>query len=285
MNNFGVVLEGGAMRGVFTAGILDFFLDNDVNIHNVLAVSAGAFVGMNYVSKQRGRIMESVVEPMAHERIMSLGNLIKHGEFWDMDKLFGTIPKERAPFDFESFKNSGKRFITSTVNCDTGELVYHDSFKDLDEFLHICRVANSLPLLAKIGYIDGAPMLDGGMADAIPIAKALEENWDKTIVIFTRERDYRKSPKGDIYNSGMVRFLYRKYKGLLKVIDERPSKYNDSIELINRLEDEGKIFVFRPEGIILKNNERDADALKEYHRKGYEIAARRFEELKTFLNA
>ena len=128
-------------------------------------------------------------------------------------------------------------------------------------------------------------MLDGGMADAIPIDKALEEKWDKTIVIFTRERDYRKSPKGDIYNSGLVRFLYRKYKGLLRVIDGRPAKYNESIELINRLEDEGKIFVYRPEGIILQNNEHDADVLREYHRKGYEIAERRFEELQKFLNA
>ncbi|MCR5116744.1 MAG: patatin family protein [Lachnospiraceae bacterium] len=281
----GIILEGGAMRSIFTAGILDYFLDKQIDIPNVLAVSAGAYAGMNYVSGQKGRIMDSVVEPLRNEQLLGLKVWLKTGDFFNMDLLFNRIPREESPFDFEAFQNSGKRFLTSVINCNTGEATYYDKFKDLDEFLHIIRVGNSLPLLAKVGYIDGEPMMDGGMADAIPVRKALEEGWDKIIVVFTREATYRKAAKGDIYNSKWVKLFYHKYKGLLKAIDVRPGLYNESIELLNKLEKEGRAFVFRPEGIKLTNKESNPDVLREYYKVGYEYADRRYEEFMAFLNA
>ncbi len=285
MGKVGIILEGGAMRSIFTAGILDFFLDKKIDIPNVLAVSAGAYAGMNYVSGQRGRIIEAVVEPMSNGSIFSLKHFLKTGDFFDMDLLFGKIPKETHPFDFEAFLASGKRFITSTVNCITGEAVYHDSFNNIDEFLNTCRVANSLPLLAKMGYINKVPMMDGGMVDAIPIDYALQDGWDKIVVVLTRESTYRKSAKGDIYNSKAVKYVYHKYKGLLKSIDARPQKYNESIELVEKLAKEGKVMLYRPEGITLSNNESDYDTLKSFYKVGYEYAASRYDELITFLNA
>lgn len=281
----GIILEGGAMRGIFTAGIMDYFLDANIDIPNVLAVSAGAYSGMNYVSGQRGRIMSAVIEPLRNEKLLGAAHFFKTGEFFNMDLLFDKIPKHESPFDFEAFVNSGKRFITSVVNCNTGEAKYYDKFKDLDDFLHICRVGNSLPLLSKVGYIDGEPYMDGGMVDAIPISKALEEGWEKIIVVFTREASYRKSAKGDIYNSKIVKLLYRKYKGLLKAIDIRPKKYNEAIEKLNELEKEGKAFVFRPEGIKLTNNESDTEMLKKYYNVGYEYAKSRHDEFMAFLNS
>lgn len=280
----GVILEGGAMRSIFTAGVMDYLLERDLNIPNVIAISAGAYAGMNYVSGQKGRILDAVVKPMETHKILGLGVFLKTGDFFNMDLLFNKIPKGECPFDFEAFKNSGKKFITSTINCETGEPTYFDEFKDIDEFLHICRVANSLPLLAKMGNINGIPMMDGGMADAIPLDKALEEGWDKIIVVFTREASYRKSPKGDIYNSNGVKRIYRKYKGLLSAIDKRPKKYNDTIERLNEMEKEGKAFVFRPEGIVLTNNESNPKVLRNYYKVGYEYAAKRYDELMEFLN-
>ncbi len=273
------------MRGIFTAGIVDYFLDANINIPNVLAVSAGAYSGMNYVSGQRGRIMDAVIEPLRNEKLLGAKNFFTTGEFFNMDLLFNRIPKHESPFDFDSFIKSGKRFITSVINCNTGEPQYYEQFKDLDEFLHICRVGNSLPLLSRMGYLDGEPCMDGGMADAIPISKAIEEGWNKIIVVFTREASYRKGAKGDIYNSKIVKFLYRKYKGLLKAIDARPKKYNDSIDLLNQLEAEGRAFVYRPEGITLANKESNTEVLKNYYNVGYEYAKSRHDELIAFLNS
>lgn len=280
----GIILEGGAMRSIFTAGIMDYYLEAGINIDNILAVSAGAYAGMNYVSGQQGRIIESVVEPLRHEKLLGASVFFKTGDFFNMDLLFDRIPKVDCPFDFDAFKNSDKRFLTSVINCNTGEPRYFDKFDSMDEFLNVIRVGNSLPLLARVGYIDGEPYMDGGMADAIPIAKALEEGWDKIIVVFTREATYRKNSRGDIYNSWPVKLFYRKYKGLLKAIDERPAKYNNSIELLNKLEAEGKAFVYRPEGIVLANKESDPDVLKHYYKVGFEYAKKRHDELMEFLN-
>lgn len=281
----GIILEGGAMRGIFTAGVMDLFLDKGVEIPNVLAISAGAYAGMNYISGQRGRIIESVIRTLDKEKICGFDVLLKTGDYFNMDLLFDRIQREgAAPFDFEAFKASDKRFITSTINCLTGEPQYFEDFKDFDEFIHITRVANSLPMLARTGWVDGVPMLDGGMYDAIPIAKALEEKWDKIIVVFTREASYRKKNNSDIYNSWPVKLIYHKYKGLLKSIEERPKRYNDSIELLNKMEQEGKVFVIRPEGVTLTNGESDPEVLERYYHVGYDCAAARYDELMAYLN-
>ena len=279
----GIILEGGAMRSIFTAGVIDFFLEKNIDIKNIIAISAGAYAGMNYVSGQKGRVLDSVVKPMGSNRVLGLPVFLKTGEFFNMELLFDKIPKHDSPFDFEAFKNSGKRFITSTIDCNTGVPKYFDEFKDLDEFLHVIRVANSLPLLAKVGYIDGVPMMDGGMYDAIPLSKAKEEGWDKIIVVFTREKSYRKSADNDIYNSKMVKVLYHKYKGLLQSIDGRPKRYNDSIEELEQMEKEGKAFVIRPEGVKLVNNESDPEKLTAFYNVGYETAKARYAELLSFL--
>ena len=280
----GIILEGGAMRSIFTAGVMDFFLEKNIVMPNVLAVSAGAYAGMNYVSGQKGRIITSVVEPMAHEKMLGPGVFMKTGEFFNMDALFDRIPRVDSPFDFEAFKASGKRFITSAINCLTGELHYYDKFDSLDEFLHVIRVANSLPLLAKMGYIDDVPMMDGGMADAIPIRRAIEEGWKKIVVVFTREASYRKSAHGDIYNSKVVKRMYKKFPGLLKAIDKRPATYNSSIEMLNEMEKRGEAFVIRPTKVKLTNNESNPEVLKEYYREGYADAEARYDELMEYLN-
>lgn len=282
MENVGIILEGGAMRSMFSAGVLDFFLDNDIEIPNVMAVSAGAYAGMNYVSGQRGRVLDAVIKPLETEKYLGFRTFLKKGTFFDMDLMFDEIPKRRVPFDFQAFSQSAKRFIVSTVNCLTGEAVYYDKFEDEDIFLKICRAANSLPFIAKITEIDGMPMLDGGMADAIPIGKALEEGWKKIVVVVTRDVKYRKKQRH--FYIAMIKLLYHKYPKFIRMVMERAQIYNHSLEVLQDLEKEGRAFILRPaEHMDLTNNEADAGRLREYYKHGYEVAEERHDELKEFL--
>lgn len=281
-NRVGIVLEGGAMRCIFSAGIMDFLAEKGVHIPNVLAVSAGAYVGMNYASGQTGRCMKALVEPLREYQYMGFKTFLKKGTFFDMDYLFNEVPKIKAPFDFEGFKNFKGRFITSTVDLNKGEAMYHEKFETQEEFFDICRAANSMPFIAKISMIGGIPMLDGGMADAIPIEKALQEGWEKIIVVFTRDIKYRKKEKEGLYQRALE-LVYRKYPKFVELVRRRAKRYNDSIETIARLEKEGRAFVFRPEGLTVENSESDVDKLTEYYRCGYDAAKERYEELLQFL--
>lgn len=282
MENVGVILEGGAMRSMFCAGVLDFFLDNDIQIPNVMAVSAGAYAGMNYVSEQRGRVLDAIIEPMKTEKYLGISTFFKKGTFFDMDLLFDEIPKRRSPFDFETFSSSAKRFITSTVNCITGQPVYYEKFNDEDSFLKICRAANSLPFIAKITKIDGIPMLDGGMADAIPIERALEEGWKKIVVVVTRNTKYRKKQR--YFYLAMIKLLYHKYPEFVRLVAGRAARYNRSLDILEDMEKEGRAFVIRPsDDIYLLNNETDTEKLREYYEHGYEVAGEKKKELKEFL--
>lgn len=272
------------MRSVFSAGVIDFLMEKGIQIPNILAVSAGAYAGMNYASGQIGRCLEAVVEPLREYRYMGLKTFLRKGTLFDMDFLFDEVPRKRAPFSFEAFRHFDGRFITSTVDCNTGEAVYHEKFSNVEELFKICKAANSLPLIAKITNINGTPMLDGGMADAIPIARALEEGWKKIIVVFTRDSSYRKKEKQRIY-LGTLGLVYRKYPNFLKLVKGRARRYNEAIDTIAELEKQGRAFVIRPTKLTVKNNECDVEKLTAYYHHGYETAKERYEELLQFLEA
>lgn len=279
----GIILEGGAMRSMFSAGILDYFLDKNIVIPNVLAVSAGAYAGMNYVSGQRGRVIDAVIKPLETDKYLGPGTFFRKGTFFDMDFLFEEVPKNRVPFDFEHFQSSPVRFITTTINCLTGETCYFEKFKDMDELMQICRAANSMPLLAKVADYLGTPMLDGGMGDAIPIGKALEEGWKKILVVLTRDREYRKKRR-HVYLM-IIRTIYHKYPNFVRLVEERSERYNACLEQIEQLEQEGRLMVFRPSTITVTNQESNVDTLMEYYQHGYDTAAEKAEELLAFLRA
>ena len=281
MKQIGIMIEGGAMRSVFAAGVLDFFLEKEIEIPNVLAVSAGAYAGMNYVSGQKGRAVEAVIKPLEKEKFMGPATFFKKGTFFDMDFLFDVVPKNLVPFDFATFTKSAKRFIINTTNCLTGECVYHENFESEDEFWNICRVANSLPFISKTGKIGGVPMLDGGMAEALPISKVIEEGWEKVVVILSRKEDYRKKYRH--FYMMMIRLLYRKYPRFVRTVAARADKYNESLEEIGRLQKEGRALVLRPSKLSVKNSESDVDILMDYYRHGYEEEQGREEEIFNFL--
>lgn len=280
----GLILEGGAMRSVFSAGVLDRLMEEGIQIPNVLAVSAGAYAGMNYVSGQKGRIVTAVIDPLKEYKYLGFRTFLRKGTFFDMDYLFKEVPKTRAPYDFRKLKEYKGKFITSTVNMITGENIYHDTFRDEDEFFQICQAANSMPLIAKISQVDGIPMLDGGMADAIPVQKALEEGWNKIVIVLTRDAAYRKKPKANLYMTA-IKLVYRKYPEFLKLIEERAQRYNEALDKIIELKKQGKAFVFRPSSVTVGNSESNVDTLMKYYRHGFDTATERMEELKKFLGS
>lgn len=283
MSETGIILEGGAMRSVFAAGVLDFFMEEKIEVPNILAVSAGAYAGMNYVSGQKGRTVDAVIKPLEKEKYMGAATFFRKGTFFDMDYLFDKVPKLQAPFDFEAFRNSAKRFLINTIDCSTGKSVFFDKFETEDSFWTLCRAANSLPFISKITHIDGKPMLDGGMSDAIPLAKAIEEGWEKLIIVLTRKKEYRKKDRR--FYLFMLRILYHKYPELVKTVAGRAEKYNQCLEAIEKMEKEGKALVLRPKKMAITNQESDVTTLMEYYYHGYEEARERKEEIQNFLYA
>lgn len=280
-NKTGMLIEGGAMRSVFAAGVLDFFMERNIEVANVLAVSAGAYAGMNYVSGQRGRLVDAVIKPLEQEKYMGPATFIKKGTFFDMDYLFDVVPRKLAPFDFKTFCNSTKRFLINTTDCRTGESVYYDEFESEEQFWKICRAANSLPFISKISHINGIPMLDGGMADALPISRVIEEGWEKVVIILTRKSDYRKKYRH--FYMMLLRFVYHRYPQFIKTVAGRNQKYNACLDEIERMEKEGRALVFRPSRMTVSNNESNVDTLMEYYQHGHEEAMRREEEICNFL--
>lgn len=281
-HKIGILLEGGAMRSMFSAGVLDFLMDKKIQIPNVLAISAGAYAGLNYVSGQRGRVIEANIKPLETHPYVGLKTFLRTGELFDMELLFDRIPNEIAPFDFEAFFHSGRKFITGTVDCETGEAVYFDAFRDKEHLMRVCRAANSLPLAARRVNVDGRWMLDGGMADAIPVNKMLELGWEKAVVVLTREESYRKQPAGDGYIR-LLHLCYKKYPRFLELIKGRAERYNRSLDQLKELEAAGKVWILRPGRLQMQNAQRDVGKLMEYYRHGYETAEANYESLLAFL--
>lgn len=281
MKQAGIMIEGGAMRSVFAAGVLDYFMEKGIEVPNVLAVSAGAYAGMNYVSGQKGRAVEAVIKPLEKEKFMGPATFFKKGTFFDMDFLFDVVPKKLVPFDFDAFTSSAKKFIINTTDCRTGKSIFHENFDTEDQFWKICRAANSLPFISRISRIDNIPVLDGGMADALPVAKALEEGWEKILVILTRKSDYRKKYRH--FYMLMIRTLYRRYPAFVRTVAGRARKYNECLMEIEEMEKQGKALVLRPSRLAISNNESNVDVLMDYYRHGYEEAMGREKEIWDFL--
>ena len=195
MKKVGLVLEGGAMRGLYTAGVLDVFLDNDIKIDGIVGVSAGALFGCNYVSKQSGRVLRYNLKYLNDKRYISTHSLIKTGNIINTEFAFHEIPQKLDIFDNKTFKKSKTKFYATVTNVETGEAEYiliNDCTKDIEYF----RATSAMPFLSKIVEIDDKKYLDGAIADSIPVQKCIDMGYDKIIVVLTRPITYRrKKPK------------------------------------------------------------------------------------------
>ncbi len=228
-----------------------------------------------YASRQRGRAKYSNIDVLEKYNYIGLKYLLKKRNILDFDLLFNEFPEHILPYDYETYFASPERFVMVTTNCLTGEANYFEEKKDKNRVIDIVRASSSLPIVCPIAYVDGIPMLDGGIVDSIPLQRAISDGYTRNVVVLTRNRGYRKDSK-DIR---VPSFIYRKYPNLREALGRRCAVYNEQLEMVERMEDEGKIIVIRPlKPVAVDRIERDVRKLTEFYQEGYECARVLFEE-------
>ncbi len=267
ITNTGLVLEGGGMRGVFTCGVLDFFMDNRIDFPYVIGVSAGACNGLSYISKQRGRAKYSNINLLDKYNYISIKHYLKKRNIMDFDLLFHEFPDSIIPYDYDAYFASPNRFEMVTSNCLTGNAEYFEEKSDKNRVIDIAKASSSLPILCPVSYVDNVPMLDGGICDSIPVLRSMELGYKKNVVILTRNKGYRKQSK-DIK---VPSFIYRKYPAMREALSNRNSIYNTQLDLIDKLEEEGSVYVIRPQKpVTVDRIEKDINKLTSLYEEGYE---------------
>ncbi len=275
----GLVLEGGAMRGLFTAGVLDIFLDNNVEVTDVVGVSAGTLFGVNYVSKQRGRALRYNLKYINDKRYMNVKSWLKTGNLINKDFTYYKLPFQLDVFDNKTFKESPINFFATVTNIETGEAEFvkiEDAYKQMETL----RATSALPFISEIIEVGDKKYLDGGIANSIPVDFFEKQDFDKVIVILTRPITYRKEKTTGI----QYKMFYKKYPKLVEKLDNRYKEYNDTVDKIVELEKEGKLFVIRPsENITIKRLEKDVEKLQKVYDLGLKDGNNIIEELKQYL--
>lgn len=273
----GLVLEGGGMRGVFTCGVLDYMMDRHIEFPYVVGVSAGACNGLSYMSHQRGRAKLNNIDLLDKYHFIGLKYLFYQHSILDQHLLYDLLPEEILPYDYEAYFSNPARFEMVTTNCVTGRACYLEEKHDKERLLAIVKASSSLPYVCPITYVDARPMLDGGIVDSIPLERAMQQGYERCVVVLTRNRGYRK-PGSDIR---VPRFVYKRYPRLRAVLSRRCRAYDAQLEMVERLEDEGRIVVIRPEAPVRVNRiEKDTKKLKAFYDEGYACARKVFESLR-----
>lgn len=273
--NVGLVLEGGGLRGVYTAGVLDAFLDNEVKFPYVIGVSAGVCNAVSYFSKQKGRNIKINVEHCDDKEYFGVRNMLKKGSMFNEEMMFDKLPHQLYPFDYDTYSKEYTKLIAVVTDCERGEPLYYE-LDDLKNQYDIVKASSWLPFISKMVKFDGKKLLDGGVTDSIPVKKALKDGCEKCVVVLTRPKDYRKEPSKATNLSNVV---YRKYPNLIKALYNRHKDYNDTLDYIEKLEEEGKIVVIRPsEALDISRLEKDPQKLLKAYRLGYDDAIKQIKE-------
>ena len=278
-----LVLEGGAMRGMYTAGVLDVFLDNGIKADTVIGVSAGAVFGINFLSEQRGRVIRYNKQFVGDSRYMGLKSLIKTGDIINKEFAYYQVPAKYDVFDDEKFKRSDTDFYAVVTNIESGKAEYIKIDSTFEQ-TEILRASASWPYVSKAVEINGKKYLDGGLADSIPVDKCMKIGLNKIILVLTRPLDYRKK-EGRSAKHLLAKAVYRKYPELIKCMNTRNKRYNQCVEKIIELEKQKKIFVIRPSRTVkLGRMETDKEKLQEMYDLGVRDGKKRIGEMLEFLS-
>lgn len=279
--SLGIVLEGGGMRGLYTAGVLDQFLATGIQAQGMVTVSAGALFGINYASQQQGRTLRYNLKYIGDKRYISLHNLLRTGDIVNKEFAFHTLPYELDVFDQAAFARSGIDFYATVTNVETGEPEYvliKDGFAQMEAL----SASGSMPFVSKIVEYSGHKYLDGGVSDSIPVQRALELGHDKLIVILTRPLDYRKTKS----NTQLADLFYRRYPAFGQRLKTRHQNYNETVEQIIELEKQGRLFVIRPSQTIpIKRLEQDPGKLQAMYDLGAGDAQQIMGRLENYLGS
>ena len=279
----GLVLEGGSMRGMYTAGVLDTFMDENIKIDGIVGVSAGALFGPNYFSEQKGRALRYNKRYCKDRRYMSFWNFLTTGNLVSRDFAYYELTTKHDIFDNETFMKNNTGYYMAATNVETGKAEYFE-VKDILKEMEKLRATSALPFVSQIVEVDGKKYLDGGIADSIPVMKCRELGYDKIIVVLTRPLTYRKKP----YSRQLLRLMalkYKKYPRFLKAMKRRHNMYNDTVDAIKEMEKKGEIFVIRPsESINVKVVEREAANLQKVYDLGVKDCKKMLDGLRAYLD-
>lgn len=278
----GLVLEGGALRGLFTAGVMDVMMENGIEFDGLIGVSAGAAFGCNYKSRQPGRVIR-YNKRYAHDwRYCSVKSLLKTGDLFGAEFAYHMLPDELDKFDVATFDRHPMEFYAVCTDVQTGEPVYkrlmHHGYA-MNEWI---RASASMPLASKVVAVEGHQLLDGGIADSIPLRFFEQQGYDKNVVVLTQPKGYVKKPNPLM---PLLRLQLHRYPKFLKAAAERHIMYNEETEYVAQQEKEGKAFVIRPHSILpIKHITHDPELMQKVYEDGRSVMLSRLTELKSFLS-
>lgn len=276
----GLVCEGGGMRGIYVAGVLDVFGEHGLTFDGVVGVSAGAVHASSFLAGQHGRSIRFYLAYCRDRRFMGWGSWLKTGDFVGAQFCYDDLPNRLVPFDYDALESNPTAFYMATTDVETGKPYYHRVKTIRGEEIKAMRASASLPIASKIVEFQGKMLLDGGTADSIPVEFLRDQGYRRTVVVLTQVAGYQKKPEMNV----VFRMMYRHYPDFLKTVEHRHECYNATLAQIEALEKAGEIFVFRPsQKIKIKRLERDSGRIIDMYELGRRDALERLEALKAFL--
>lgn len=279
----GLVLEGGAMRGLFTCGVLDVFMEEGIDFDGGVGTSAGALFGCNFKSKQPKRAVRYTTKYSRDSRFGSFRSLLRTGDYYGKEFCYSTIPFELDKFDVKTYHENPMEFYVCATDIVRGRAVYHNAKKGDRYDIEWMRASASMPLFSNIVKIGGHKLLDGGITDSIPLKFLESKGYEKNVVILTQPTKYRRKPTGKVMY-GLLNGIYWKYPRMLKAMEYRYADYNQCLEYIHKQEREGHVFVIAPEDYLnVSRIEKNPDELLRVYRTGRRVAKKHIDEIKEFL--
>ena len=280
MVNAGLVLEGGGMKGIYTSGVLDLFLDKGLEFSNVYGVSAGACNMVSYLSKQRGRGRDVMVDYLNDKRYMGLYSLLTTGDVFNADTNYNLVPNYLNPLDYKEIDRFPGHAYAVCTNIVTGEAEYLE-ITDMEHQVDYIRASSSLPLVSRNVKINGNYYLDGGIADSIPIRKSMADGNLRHVVVMTKPVGFRREPEKTL---AAIKIRYLKYPKVYELMKKRHEAYNEVMDFLEKEEAEGRVFVIRPQqDLKISRLERNEEKLSELYDEGYKEAESRYEDLMKYL--
>ena len=277
----GLIMEGGAMRGMFTCGVIDVLMENGVTFDGAGGISAGAAFGCNFKSGQIGRPIRYNKKYCADPRYMSLRSLLKTGDLYGAEFCYHTLPDELDPFDRKAFRENPMEFFVGATDVRTGKAVYHLCSDGGEKDIQWMRASASMPLVSRVVKIDGYELLDGGIVDATPYFYMESLGYDRNVVILTQPKDYRKQKSA---MTPLLQMLLRRYPALAEAMIKRPENYNRHIDAIVQREKQGRALVIRPpEALGIHRTEKNPAELERVYQIGRKEAENRMTEIRRFL--
>ena len=281
VENTSLILEGGTFRTLFTSGVLDAFLEQDIMMPYVVAISAGAINACSYVSQQKERSLRVLVDYRHDKRYMGIKNFIKEKSLFGLDFAYNVIPNQLDIFDWETYQKYDGTLLFGVTNATTGQVEYMNA-QEMDRECMMLRATCAIPMLFPEIKLNDIPYYDGGLAEPIPIQHGIEKGFEKHVLVLTRPKGYRKQM--DRQSKWAMKLLSKRYPNLVKSMEKRADHYNASLEYCEKLEEEGRAFIFRPTA-SLNSFEKDKTQMRTNYTMGYEQAVQQIDAFKEFLKS